>query len=377
MAAAVCFYTTSLIPIESFTTFGINYKPMTKNPIGFFGTGLKYAIAVLCRHGIKVRLLIGEVEYEFYADTDYFRGKEFQFIKMRRRKSIMKKWFYEKLPFTTELGKNWDLWQAFRELESNTRDENGITIIAPVDDIEPEAGKTKIIVTSDAFWRIATDDLHKIFLPSDLEPRWRDDKLEIYNKPSEHIYYRGLRVHDFKEHEGSKSMYTYNILEETRLTEDRTLMYMFEARERITKGLSRCNDITLLKSIIQASSVKGFFEEKLDWDYVFNKPSDEFMSLMKSMKKNRVDISSRLQPIYSRYLAPTPPKQYPKPQGGDTIDRKELLKALVWWNNNSQELPTEFIPVLEQTIEYLEPGKSKQKVDGGSEQQVDNLDIPF
>ena len=32
----------------------------------------------------------------------------------------------EQLPFTTELGKNWEVWQAYRELHSNTLDESGV-----------------------------------------------------------------------------------------------------------------------------------------------------------------------------------------------------------------------------------------------------------
>ena len=45
----VVFSTNGLIPLQAFTMFGLNAKPESKNPFGFFGTGLKIAIAVCLR----------------------------------------------------------------------------------------------------------------------------------------------------------------------------------------------------------------------------------------------------------------------------------------------------------------------------------------
>ena len=51
--------TPGLIDLRAFTTFGVNSKPNSKNPIGYFGTGLKYAVAVLARHKCPVTVWIG------------------------------------------------------------------------------------------------------------------------------------------------------------------------------------------------------------------------------------------------------------------------------------------------------------------------------
>ena len=120
--------TIGLIDSRAFTTFGINAKPSTNSPIGYFGTGLKYAIAVLVREGLKVTVWIGTEPHEFYCEPSNFRGKDFSLIRMRRQRGVTRKWMATDLPFTTELGKNWKLWMALRELHSNTLDENGFSI---------------------------------------------------------------------------------------------------------------------------------------------------------------------------------------------------------------------------------------------------------
>lgn len=85
MTDAVVFETPGLMDIRAFTIMGLNVKPTTKNPIGYFGTGLKYAIAVLVRNGLRVRMYIGQTEYEFYLKTSKFRDQDFDFIMLRKR----------------------------------------------------------------------------------------------------------------------------------------------------------------------------------------------------------------------------------------------------------------------------------------------------
>ena len=134
-----------LIDLRAFTTFGINAKPNTNSPIGYFGPGLKYAIAVLVREGLKVTVWIGTEPHEFYCEPSNFRGKDFSLIRMRRQRGVTRKWMATDLPFTTELGKNWKLWMALRELHSNTLDENGLTIRGKLSGEIGKEGCTRIV----------------------------------------------------------------------------------------------------------------------------------------------------------------------------------------------------------------------------------------
>ena len=45
-----------LIDLHGITTFGVCAKPEAENPIGYFGTGLKYALAFFLGEGLKLEL---------------------------------------------------------------------------------------------------------------------------------------------------------------------------------------------------------------------------------------------------------------------------------------------------------------------------------
>ena len=70
-----------------------------------FGTGLKYAIAIILRHG-ELSLYFRRVnKYSFNTAKETIRDKEFDIIYMNE----------VPLSFTTEQGKTWEMWQAVRD----------------------------------------------------------------------------------------------------------------------------------------------------------------------------------------------------------------------------------------------------------------------
>jgi len=299
------FRTPGLIDVRSFTTFGFNSKPMTDNPIGFFGTGLKYAIAVLMRHKIPLVIWIGSDRYEFEPLVEDFRGKEFVAIHMKRSYGLMKRFTKERLPFTTELGKNWELWQAFRELESNTRDEQGETDYIYQDPLKWEGyqtGRTVILVGDQKFVDVY-NERDKVFLDrTTLELRFHDTRngVEVFNQPSRHVYYRGMRVYDLPKDKVSK--YTYNFTRAMDLTEDRTLKYTFYMFMYLANVVIESNDDLFVKAIV--GSDKDSFENEFSFDSSYATPSETFKRVMAEKKGHMAGVSS----FYGRY-APSPPKK--------------------------------------------------------------------
>lgn len=220
----VQFRTPTTIPLEAFSLLGVNVKT-SSSAIGRFGTGLKYAVAVILRHGGTLQLFVDGTEYEFYLHSKDFRGKTFQQIRMRKRDSgPLGRWLSSKaLPFTTEFGKDWKLWQAFRELMSNTKDEAGEVLTFKYGPKEspgfnPPAKGTTIIVDCPAFYEAMQEA--EVFLVHDgQELVYEDDSVEIYNRPSKHLYYQGIRVYDLR----YPARLTYNFKTGyVNLTEDRT-----------------------------------------------------------------------------------------------------------------------------------------------------------
>ena len=82
-------------------TFGVSVKE-SAGAIGQFGTGLKYAIAVLMREGRSLEIVSKGNRYVFGVKQTDIRGKDFMQITCNS----------EMLPFTTHLGAKWELWQA-------------------------------------------------------------------------------------------------------------------------------------------------------------------------------------------------------------------------------------------------------------------------
>lgn len=284
MTRAVVFKTPGKLDLRSITMFGMNAKPMTTSPIGFFGTGLKYAIAVLSREKIPVTLYINRKQWVIEADPSSFRGKDFTelYICSTTIGGLIKKRI--KLPFTTELGKTWKLWQAFRELESNTRDELGETFIATEPDIFE--GHTYIIVESDSFVQ-EYYDREKTFLPGGLTQRQGTEDVQVFDRPSDAIYYRGIRVLDLKEDE--RSQLTYNILRQMELTEDRTLKSKWDAEYYISQASVRQKDPDIVKKIVTAE--KETFEAKLNFSY--SSPSKEFLDTLEGIEHKELQPSAR------------------------------------------------------------------------------------
>jgi hypothetical protein len=211
------FWTPSIIPMDAFTIISASVK-LGENPIGRFGTGLKYAIAVIIRHGGKIQLFVDDVEYEFYVHKKDFRGKEIQTIRMRKRHGLGKWLSSIQLPFTTHLGYNWSLWQAYRELESNTRDENGTTYLHAVED-EGLHGGTRIVVDCPNF--VETIRTEEVFLQTaQLKLLHSASMVDIYDAPSKYLYMEGIRVYTLR----YPARLTYNLKSKyVELTEDRTI----------------------------------------------------------------------------------------------------------------------------------------------------------
>jgi hypothetical protein len=47
------------LDLRALTIMGMNAKPNTDSPIGYFGTGLKYAVAIALRHGLTLTIWDG------------------------------------------------------------------------------------------------------------------------------------------------------------------------------------------------------------------------------------------------------------------------------------------------------------------------------
>lgn len=178
------FATNSALPIEAATTMGVSVKE-SEGAIGKFGTGLKYAIAGILRLGGSVEFLIDDARHVFSATDSEIRGKTFRIVNCNG------------VPcgFTTELGKHWEPWMLFRELASNTLDENGNWWHGEGE--PPQGTRTLITVKCREVEDSERDEqVFRMDSPSLLSSSLGAN---VYEGESRHYYYKGIRAGSFSE----------------------------------------------------------------------------------------------------------------------------------------------------------------------------------
>lgn len=295
MSRAIVHKTKGKLDLRALTVFGMNVKPETHTPIGYFGTGLKYAVAVLVRHKIPVTFWISGKKWTIQELASTFRGKEFGTLALKSYGAMgLKK--AVALPFTTELGKNWELWQAFRELEANTRDEKGMTFPAHIEKdgnayvtsgMESELqtqdkGFTCIVVEDERYVQCFLDR-DKTFLPDGLSVRSETDRVQAFARKSQHIYYRGIRIMDLEE----PSVNTYNILAPLDLTEDRTAKSKFYVDYEIEQFLAQTNSREIIQRAV--TSPPKTYEHTLDYQYT--SPASTFLDTVRESGDRATSLS--------------------------------------------------------------------------------------
>lgn len=307
MTQAIVHRTPGLLDMQAITVMGLSAKPRSTNPIGMFGTGLKYAIATLCRLGCSPVFIIGRDRYTFTGKPREFRGAEYLQVRARLDTPRLLKPKYITLPFTTEYGKFWQPWMAFRELESNTIDEGGSTELiedwGPGHDLMQHPDSTCIVVDHPEYV-MAYLMQHETFLPGGE----RTGKgVQIIDHTGNRLYWRGLRVRDLHK----PTVATYNFLDAIQLTEDRTLANEWTARYQLAMHLAHTEqDETLIAKVLQADANQ--WEHRLDWQYVAN-PSPTFMRVADRVKASAPGLMPHFAKWSPAPAGSTPWERHPRP----------------------------------------------------------------
>lgn len=279
----VYFDTPGTLDLRAVTTFGLSVKE-TENPIGYFGTGLKYAVAILMRSAARIAINTGGERYEFATATDTFRNQEFEAIMMNDRA----------MPFTTELGKNWHMWMAFRELYCNTLDEKGRMHVDP--DVVLPFDTTRISIMHNDFFDVYCNR-KDYFIDPDKHPAHRLNGIWVYNRPSPALFYKNIRVSELQQ----KSLWTYNFIRSMDLTEDRTLSNIYDAEQKITSAVAMHDDKDFIHDFVCADA--GSYEAQAHFnEYAIGQPSSAFLDTMKPLMSDHSGrVNESAQCIYRKW----------------------------------------------------------------------------
>ncbi len=297
------------IDIRAIKTFGVNSKE-SENPFGYFGTGLKIAIGILLRNGQKITIQSGLKVYNFTLTPAHIRADDFEIVTMNG----------EELGFTSQVGKNWELWMAYRELYCNAMDERGHAYSASNLPF-PTAGKTKVIVEGESF-----EEVHrtrKEFILS-TQPLESVKDVEIHAGKSSCIFYQGIRVGDIY---GKGTLFTYNLKKKIDLTEDRTLKYNFQVQDLIETAVLSSENEPFIKTVLLVTDTHA--EHSLVYKGA-GAPGETFLKVAAELyadKSKQINLSA-----IAVLKAFTSESLEPEAVALNSIEEKQLEKAISFCN---------------------------------------------
>lgn len=298
----IIFRNQGVLDTRLITTFGTSVKE-NDNPIGYFGTGLKYAIAIALRQACEVEIHTAGERHVFTLQEEIIRDKAFKLVAMGG----------QPLAFTSETGKNWEVWQAYRELYCNALDERGG--VESASSIQCGPDETVVAVRGQAFSE-AYAARDTIVLAT--EPFFGDGSVEMHKGENQYAFYHGVRTGSL----GAKSMFTYNFTSPMDLTEDRTFANSYAAGYRIAHCVQASTHRGRIKKAVQAE--QEWFESDLSYS-PYHKVSAEFREVVTKIAK---DPSARLSPSAIRACKIETEELLPTAKDLDDIDKRRLRKAV-------------------------------------------------
>jgi len=267
----VHFVTPGALELDNALTFGVSAKE-TDSPIGQFGTGLKYALAVLLRTNHEIDIYIDGMRCPVTTESMSMRGKHFEKVAVGDMLTS----------FTTDLGKHWDVWMAYRELHSNVIDESGKTFYdaSSRPNYIEYAGHTVISVSGDGIEQCWVDR-SDVFCDGPVLDETPEIKIRAGS--SRYLFYKGVRVHELP----APSVYTYDIKARQELTEDRSLMYCWEVEQKLANYIARSTNQDIIERILVCHAAEGrYYEEKLVYSQV-SSPSEQFIAALTRVCSDR------------------------------------------------------------------------------------------
>lgn len=261
----VCFENKGEVPVNAFKLLGASSKRGDSSKIGYFGTGLKYAIAVMLKQGIEFRIFSGDKEVKIGTRSTKFLDDTVQVMTVNG----------EKTSITLDAGVDWKPWYAIREIYSNAIDEQGeMTLNVPA---EAKTGYTRIFIDADA------EPLKDIFANwgaffcQNRPVAFRNELGSLLPKlptiPEFNAFRKGIRVHSSRKH----SVFDYD-LPDIAINESRVAINSWEVTEKASELLASSDLISINKFLALAknSRHKDFVEwEDSFWDFTFYRSFSE------------------------------------------------------------------------------------------------------
>ena len=272
-----------MIDPMALTLLGASTKVGDSSKIGQFGSGNKYAIAYFLREKIGLRIFADEDEIKVEVFEKIFRNKMFGVIHING----------EPTSITTDMGKDWKLWQAVREIYCNAIDEGGGSFEI-VDIINPKSDETHFYLEINSHIEAFLGDFDNYF-SNKKEVLFECEHGQILRKSGKavNIYRKGIRCSDYETH----SIFDYN-LNTIHIGENRLIKFPWDPEEKIWKLIFSCTNKEVLEGLFHGLDGEDVYEARfsgvteLDASYM----SKECVEVLTSLKLVPDDFRGLLKP---------------------------------------------------------------------------------
>jgi hypothetical protein len=245
------------LDISSLVLLGASTKRNDSGKIGFFGSGNKYAIATLIRHGIKFYVFSGDKKIDIATEDVSFRDMTFKRIYIDGQATSL----------TTDMGPLWEPWMAIREWVSNSIDEGAYSVVASTDNVSGREGYTRFYVEHDPSINEMIENWNSYFTfdREDVVTQGVDGK--VFPQTDENnnlvLYRKGIRVFFDK---GITSLYQYD-LSTYEINESRLIDSIHTAEYRTCRFLANTSNISVARQILAKAFIDNHWEGRLPWRY--------------------------------------------------------------------------------------------------------------
>lgn len=253
---------------NSLILMGGSTKRGDETKIGFFGSGNKYALALLLKYNVPFKIFSGNKEIQIETKEVSFRDKSFHKILIDGQETSL----------TTDMGPQWEMWQTVREFVSNAIDEGEYNIIDATEHLEPRAGYTRIY-------------LPHLFEIEDVVKNWnsyfafdRTDAIilnstgtlypQIDKEGSLLLYRKGIRCF-FNRY--VKSLYHYD-LNGFDINESRVIENTHVAATRVIKYLTEYATVEVAFHILNNCTDTNLWEHEFYWYTYSNHMNDNWLT---------------------------------------------------------------------------------------------------
>lgn len=250
----VCFENKGEVPINAFKLLGASSKRGSKTKIGYFGTGLKYAIAVMLKQGIDFKIYSGDKEVKIGVRKTKFIDEDVLVMTVNG----------EKTSITLDAGIDWLPWFAIREVYSNTIDENGGMAVNT--ELGPKAGYTRLFIDSEA---PALNDVFQnwnCYFSMNRDPLYKNATGTLLPKlptrPEYTAFRRGIRVYESHRH----SVFDYD-LQDVEINESRVAVYSFRVHQEASELLAASPLVNINEFLRLAKNPRH--KEYIEWQDEF------------------------------------------------------------------------------------------------------------